>query len=584
MQSEQAKSQSEFSGEFHIEYDISFGDFAPKDIEMFQDKAAIIQSWLLGEGIPSLEDNQQVLSYAGSEHDLEIFFYFILNPFCVPPSDRAKRRFGRSQKTIKIEPKRTYLSNSKFIYVPEKHNIQFMRAQKMLYVFMLRKNLFILRRHNQYFIDIFYKVAADEVFENERCRVDMTQVLSLVQYFLVADPLASIRNIIKYHLMFEFLGNIEILSSREILTSLMSPGDQLFKITDAERKYLVDYMLVTNFMVTMTNALVSFKISSILADKIRVAKEDKVKAYIKDVDKRSRFKTESKAKNLFIGFFHSFLNVNNNKKHMCQPEELYNNLIDIDWLASYNQPIKLRRLSRNNTIGNISQVLDEYDQDGTEGISQSNAALTGNFYAQQASRSLEVTEKDIEEGTSPVLVDHLDQLQRQKTENGLVKVKKKKWEAKFRGVIRFVMCHNLFLDRPQMMSKQRKDRWGFSFVPYPENIQISNHEIKMVQMNPKLYFEKCAKTESKANKIIEIINSCITNSIIHRKNADFMKAIRQNVSTADWIPELLFKNERLLFELLKTFIIKIQFHLENKTLFMSGYWAGRVFVDICKDM
>lgn len=534
------------------------------------------------------EENHQVLSYADSEIDLEIFYYFILNPFTIPPSERAKKKLGKATGSIKIEPKRTYVSNSKFIYVPERHNIQFLRAQKMLYAFMRRKNLTALKIGNPYFIDIFYKVASSEVFDNERCRVDMNHVLMMMQYFLVIDPQTSIKNIVKYHLCHELLGNIEITLARELLISLLTPGDMLYKIQDRERQVLVDYWMLSNFSVTIINSMVQFKIQAILGDKLRTSKDDKIKSYIKELEKRSKFKVEGKTpKNMILSFFHSLFNMKATKRHTHQPEELFTTILDIDFLASYKKQIQGTGLARMNTIGNLSAILDDLENDSKEKKGATKVSSMEEIFpiSRSAGNLVEATEKDIEEGTvSPVLEE-----QNQKNENAeafdhIVKRKKKKWEKKFRGIIRFVMCFNLFLNRPQKMTKFRKDKWTFNFNPYPENIQASNDDIKAAQLNPKLFFEKCAKIESKANKVIEVIHGCLTNAILHKNNFEFMKAIRQNVSDPCWVQKVFFSNERLIFELIKTFIVKIQFHLENKTLFFSGYWAGKTIIQICKEM
>ena len=529
-----------------------------------------------------MEDNHQILGYVESDQDLEIFYYFILNPFSIPPTERVRRKFGKFSGCLKVEAKKTYLSNSKFIYIPEKHNLSFIRAQKMLYVFLKRRNIKVIGKANPYFIDIFYKVANEQVFDNERCRVDMTQVFELMQYFLTLDAQCSLKNLVKYHLCFELLGHIEIAAAKELLINLIMPGDNLFRISDKDRKVLTDYLVMVKFGNSLITLLSQFKVSLVLSDKARAIKDDAVKTYIKEMEKRSyRMKPENKPKNLFLSFFHSFFGAKKVKNADMQPEEIYTTVLDVDWLASYTKPIRRSRLSKNSTIGNMSGLLEDIDGDAKDPLP--NKSLAEDLVLKPSVSKVEASEKEIEEGSvNPVLrdqnkkVDEVAYVFRRK--------RNKKALMKIRGLVRFVMCFNLFLNKPQQMFKLKKDKGVLHFTPYPENIQSSNIDIKAVQSNPKDYFEKCLKLESRTLKVLEAISSCIGGALLQKNHGEFMKAIRMNVSQQDWVTPMFFSSEKLFFEVLKIYILKVQFHLENKTLFMTGYWAGKLFIQMCNEL
>lgn len=507
----------------------------------------------------------------------------MLNPFSIPPTERTKRKFGKFTGLLKVETKRTYLSNTKFIYIPDRHNLSFIRAQKMLHVFLKRKNIKTIGRINPFYIDIFYKVANEQVFENERCRVDMTHVFTLMQYFLTLDPLTSIKNILRFHLIFELLGHIDIPTAKEIVANLLTPGDNLFKIQEKERRFLADYLLLSNFGLTLTNNFSQFKISTILADKARTSKDEKMKAFIKELDKKyPKIKGEVKPKNLFLSFFHSFLGMKKVKTQDMQPEEIYTAVLDIDWLGNYSKTINRARLSKKNTVGNMSGLLEDLDDDFKQKPAPPKSQPSEPLVQPSTSR-VEASEKEIQENSAnPNLVD-----QNAIIDNLEIKTKRKRNKKalkKLKGLVRFVMCFNLFLNKPQQMFRLKKDKGALHFVSYPENIQSSNIDIKAVQSNPKAYFEKCIKQENKSNHVLDVITGCINGAILLKNNGELIKAIRLNFSEQDWVTPLFFNTEKLFFDVLKIYILKVQFHLENKPLFMSGYWAGKLFCVLCKEL
>jgi hypothetical protein len=41
---------------------------------------------------------------------------------------------------------------------------------------------------------------------------------------------------------------------------------------------------------------------------------------------------------------------------------------------------------------------------------------------------------------------------------------------------------------------------------------------------------------------------------------------------------------QLIFKIFKNFIVKMEYHLENKVLFQSSYWSGQLFSFICENI
>lgn len=529
-----------------------------------------------------MQDHHQILSYIESDRDLEVFYFFIMKPFAIPVIDRARRKLGNFTGVLKVEQKKTCLTNSKFVYIPEKHNMSLVRAQKMIYVFLKRSNIKVISQANPFYIDVFYKVANEQVFENERCRADMAHVFQMMQYFMALDPAASIRNIVRYHLCFELLGHLELSAAREMLTALITPGDNLFKIADKDRKLLTDYLVACQFGKTLVSCFSLFKMSTILGDKTQAASDPKIKALIKEMDRRfAKPSEDAKPKSLLLAYFHSFFGTRKVMAQELQPEEVYTSILDIDWLGGYSKPIRRSRLAKATTAGNMSDILDELDDENKENTVV--AGAKSELLVQPSSSRVEVSEKEAQEGSqNPTLMelnDKIDDL------NKVAKRKRnKKLLMKLRGIVRCVMCANLFMNKPQQMSKMKKDKGALHYLVYPETIQSSNSDIKSVQSNPKSYFERAVKLENKTSRMLDIISSCINGAIQQKNQQEFIKAIRLNVSEQDWVTPLFFSCERTVMELLRMFLLKMQFHLENKPLFPSGYWAGRLFVNICKEL
>lgn len=557
---------------------------------IYQEKTLIIQNWLITEHTPMFESNDQIKAYLSSDKDLEIFYQLILNPFKIVPSDKVKRRLSKSTAPIHIEQRRTFVTNVKFNYVPSKHNLYFLRGQKMLLVLMLRKNLKTLQDLNPFFMDIFFGLVDREVFQNERSRADMVQILTVVQYFLNVDAERAIRNIIKYHVIYELLGNIEIVLAKETLIGLLTPGDQLFKIRDKERDLLMKYLQMTGFSHTLCDAITEFRVKYVMTDKTKASRDERVKQLIEPNPTSTGNQNEApKPPNIFVGFFHTLFKFS--KKLLKQPEDMYSNVLDIDRLRDYsstNSPTTNRlpgqsrmsmrfKFPRSTTPANLSGLLDEVDKEETTGRGPS---LISDLLAQAGQLDPhDMCESPVDDDNRPFEVSPDEDLEVLQKPN-----KRSKAAKRLRGAIRFVMCYNLFLSRPQKASKMKKDKFGLNLVDYPEHIRIANQELKTLLGQQKFRFDKCLKRESKSSKVMDVVWSIVWGCISQKNYPQLLQATRQNVCSNDWVQQIYFQDERMIVETLQQFLIKIQYHLENKTLFSSGYMAGKIFLIMCSEM
>jgi hypothetical protein len=188
-------------------------------------------------------------------------------------------------------------------YNPEKHNVYYLRARRMMIIFLFKPNINTLISANKKFVDVFYKVLQEEIWESPKARANMDYVFKMIQYFLLCDIAASVRNIIKYHLPYYLLSNIEIFSARLTLGSLIIPGDIFFKIPQGNLEELYAYLRRTKFFSFFIKMYTNFS-------------QREITSYISEFGKSEL--TESLVvpgndhggrKNPFLNIYHSFFNV-----------------------------------------------------------------------------------------------------------------------------------------------------------------------------------------------------------------------------------------------------------------------------------
>jgi hypothetical protein len=105
----------------------------------------------------------------------------------------------------------------------------------------------IMKSCNPRYLDIFYRVLNEEFIENEKSKADVNQLMRLIQYFYLFEPEISMKNMIRYNMFHEMLGNIHITTVKDTLTSFLTPGDPLLKVKENERTLMMTYFQKTGF-------------------------------------------------------------------------------------------------------------------------------------------------------------------------------------------------------------------------------------------------------------------------------------------------------------------------------------------------
>jgi hypothetical protein len=109
----------------------------------------------------------------------------------------------------------------------------------------------IMKSCNPRYLDIFYKSLNDEFVMNQKSKADVNQIMRLIQYFYMFEPENSMKNLIKYNIFHEMLGNIHISTVKDTLGSFITPGDPLLKVKDAERNLMMTYFEKCGFFQLM---------------------------------------------------------------------------------------------------------------------------------------------------------------------------------------------------------------------------------------------------------------------------------------------------------------------------------------------
>jgi hypothetical protein len=190
----------------------------------------ILQDWLFSEEVPFFNKNEYVKQFIAKNEELEMFFRIVLSPLKYPLDPKAKKKYGKLTQHLHPDFKHSRPIDRDWSYKPEKHNVYYLRARRMMIIFLFKPNINCLMSVNKNFVDVFYSVLDEEVWKYPKSRANMDWVFKLMQYFLLIDIAGSMKNIIKYHIPYYLMANIEIFSARLTLTCLLAPGDMLFKI------------------------------------------------------------------------------------------------------------------------------------------------------------------------------------------------------------------------------------------------------------------------------------------------------------------------------------------------------------------
>lgn len=588
---------------------------AAESIE-YRDIVNFIQDWVCAEGIRLFENDEKVAARLENDRFLGVFFRFVLSPFKILPNSRAKKRFGKFDGIrLDIHDKKTTLGNSKVIYVPDRHNIYYLRAEKTMLLFFLRTNYKTLLKRNPRHVEVFYKTVVEEVLNNDKARLDMLHLVQMIQYFLLHNVTESLKCIMRHHIVYELLGNIEIAAARETLISLLTPGDNFLKIEDKDRLHWYAYLEAVRFEGLFLATLESHKVLDILLERAKVLKDEGVQSAVEGLVGRFRV-PETKSKNFLLSFFHSLFNKELITKHHKQPEDIYTKILNIDRLP---QPNKTKRgsvanlddpkafggkgpprLVKMSTIGNLDSLYDVYEVD--ELALQDNLdAFKPELYLLKTPPKAVAKQPLVKAqlGVIPTAnqmdlntpIYHDTRLRSKNYSFAKIASGSKfapvggrcRALAKLRAGARCVMCTNLLLGRPQKKTKLKMQKLA-KYKNYPEHILNSHPEIKRIKVDARKYFERCQREERNNQRMMEVVYGMITSALTQKTFGSFNQMIRLTPGNIQLMNRVFFRTETLAVTLLKVFLLRMPYHLEDKTLMGSAYYAGKSFLLILKNM
>jgi hypothetical protein len=147
----------------------------------------ILQDWLFSEEVPFFNKNEYIKQAISKNDQLEIFFRIICSPLKYPLEAKAKKKYGKLTQNLHPDLKHTRPLDEEWVYSPEKHNIYYLRARRMMIIFLFKPNINTLMSVNKNFVDVFYSVLNEEIWEFPKARANMDWIFKLIQYFLLID-------------------------------------------------------------------------------------------------------------------------------------------------------------------------------------------------------------------------------------------------------------------------------------------------------------------------------------------------------------------------------------------------------------
>jgi hypothetical protein len=191
--------------------------FEGDDKEITLSQSDVIHDWLFSEEVPFFNKNDYIKGMLSINDELETLYRFILSPFKCRLHTKARQKYKKFVQNLGPEFKQTWPNNiGSFFYDPTKHNGYYLRARRVMITLLFKPNITTLSQANTEFVDVFYKCLQEEVWDNPRSKANMDWVCKIIQYFLMIDIAGSLKNMIKYHIPFYLLGNIEVFSTRII--------------------------------------------------------------------------------------------------------------------------------------------------------------------------------------------------------------------------------------------------------------------------------------------------------------------------------------------------------------------------------
>lgn len=187
----------------------------------------------------------------------------------------------------------------------------------------------VLINLNKNYIDVFYQTVMEEVFENPKSKANMDWVCKIMQYFLMYNPEKSLKNIMKHHILYYLVGNIQISSASMLLTALLTPGDRYFRLPDKHLEKVYNYLDYTEFFNFCLEIITAFNQRKI-RDKIDTLLKDENLIETNNPILEFGEKAGTTIKNVFINIFHSFFNIKPLLKNHKQPEDYNMQKTNID--------------------------------------------------------------------------------------------------------------------------------------------------------------------------------------------------------------------------------------------------------------
>lgn len=551
---------------------------------------------LIIEGFVLLEKDERVLNKLDKDYHVQILFEFIVAPDKIPPNSRAKKRFAKFdnlkldiKKKKQYEQKYMHLVQKMSNYVSEKHNVYYFRAEKAMMLLMLRSNYKALKRVCPRHIDIFYETLTKEVLVTAVSKVDMTHVLRMIQYFILQSPTESIRNIIKYHIVYELLAHCDYPLAAETLIALLTPGDNYFKLDDKDRQQLAEYLYLANFGELLVRQLQNFKINDIYEERGRVSQDSRVQAYCESLVEKMKVPSE-KRENFLVRYFHSIFNKDLLTKIHKQPEDLFTKILNVDRLPQKPKVKKLGdttseerpKLVKSTTVGNLENLYDviegeELADDQEE--EEREKMLVANMNSIQRRGSLNIDLPMNADGYLTMGQKNIAKAQQKKK----LESKKSKILHVLKTAVRVVMCNNLFLLRPQKKTQLKMQRKA-AYNVYPEKISLTHQDIRDSGVYRSDYLKKIEKNEKVSCSVAEVVYGIVSGAILQKTHKQLNPLIRLNTGSISLLTLAFFKTDALILGLLKNLLIKMPFVLENKAHLEGAYWSIKAWLVIAKNM
>ena len=430
------------------------------------------------------------------------------------------------------------------------------------------------------------KVLKEDFLDNPRSKADMTHVIKMIQYFYIFEPQASMINLLKTHFIYHLLGNLTLEVAKDTLTTFLCPGEMLLKVKEEERFLLYKYLTLTNFSDLFITQIQLLSVETIDAHLLKIQEDPEVLEFLSDMP--DHLATNLKSKNMLLNLFHSLFNISLLNKHIKYPEDIHNGIQDIDRLGSLIMPNKrlhkkkaygsIRRDSKGVSMSRISssQQLDDMSKTGSHNEAESQIMeYLANQVDAEGARSPEKVKASIFNKT---------EYNKQSKKRGRKGLKMGKALKIFQRHVLALMTSRLILNRKGYMKQQRTMK--LVIEPYVDKMStpITHPEVRKIRKNKQQYYQVCLAREKGCCSVMQMLYVVLTTYHENRVKEEMAKKMKIFYGEGRGFLDIFFKDDALIFNVFWMFLIKIEYVLSNFLLFQSGYWAGKTFIHIAKNM